>query len=224
MKKEIQRAIICFLILSIIGMGLQANVTQSWYLDEVRLLVNGQSFSNGDSKMFLLIDVPSTGGKAVEYLLYEVENNGLSDDWWFYEYSPLNWYPIGLELNFYDYIIVVNTNSDGSGGYDEFTVSLTVYDSGQSYSSCTYQFGDKYSNYIQIAIWQFQDFGQLKFANSGDAVAKWTINGEYSYWSGGFDYYDWYSIESYLDDYFGGNEQKIETLIYNYNFPDPYPN
>lgn len=195
------------------------------YNDDTSLLINESGWAE-DEHLILLVDVPSTGGKAIRYAMYEVITC-TGDNWYFYEDSSSSVDPVYLHLNWYDYIIIVGSDSSNNGNMDEFSLTMTVYDSGSSYSTYkSYNFGDSAGNDFYVGIWQFQDCGQLKFGNSGKVVAKWEDDGDHgATWPGVFTDSDWSGIWGYLDDYYNSaNEHKIEDLLAYYTFPDPYPN
>ncbi|MEA2070093.1 MAG: hypothetical protein U9O98_02270 [Asgard group archaeon] len=128
---------------------------------------------NEDGKLFLLVDVPSTGGKAIRYAMYEVISNS-NDNWYFYEDSSSNTNPVYLYLNWYDYVIIVTSDSSSNGDMDDFSLTMQVDDSGESdFTYKTYNFGDSSGTDLYIGIWQLEDKGYLEFAHNGKPVIQW---------------------------------------------------
>jgi len=99
---------------------------------------------------------------------------------------------------------------------------MTVYDSGTSSTTKTYEFGDSAGNDFRIAVFQLSG-GYLSFSNDGKTVASYRNDGvKGSDWSVYSDA-DWKDLWSYLDDYFSsGEENEVEDMLNFVNFPDPY--
>ncbi len=195
--------------------------TNAYFKDDVEIFFNGSGLNSGDEKLIILVDVPSYGGKAIRYFMYEIYDN---DDWWFDEARSGNTHEgaVEINLNYMDFLIIVNSDSDDNDNWDDFSVKMTVYDSGVSSTTTTYEFGDSAGNDFRIAVFQLRG-ALLSFANNGKTVASYRNDGvKGSDWSVYSDA-DWKDLWTYLDDYFSsGEENEVEDMLNFVNFPDPY--
>ncbi|MHA1400798.1 MAG: hypothetical protein ACTSQE_10675 [Candidatus Heimdallarchaeaceae archaeon] len=194
--------------------------TYAYFKDDVEIYFNGWGLDAEDDKLVILVDVPSNGGEAVKYFMYEIYDN---DDWWFDEARTGNTHEGAVEiyLHHMDFLIIVNSDSDDDGNWDDFNVVMTVYDSGESSTTIKYEFGDSAGNDLLIAVFQL-DGGYLSFSNDGKTVASYRNDGvKGSDWSVYSDA-DWADLWNYLDDYFSsGEENEVEDMLKYCDFPAP---
>ncbi|MCF2142813.1 MAG: hypothetical protein K9W42_03860 [Candidatus Heimdallarchaeota archaeon] len=214
-----KRSLILFVILLTI-LSLNSFFVNSAYVDNIRIHFNGSGLY-GDSVLILLVDVPSTGGKATRYFAYETTGK---DDFDIYETlsgPDLAFMPY---LNYMDFLIIVASNSNG-GGWNDFSMQITVYDGSHSDKSYKYNFGDSAGDDLKVGIWQFTQYATMEFYNNGYTIASWRWDNQYAYWTdGGYSHDDWASFWSHLDDYFSsGADNEIEDVLAYVTFPDPWP-
>lgn len=196
-------------------------MSQSMTYDNVKIFFNSNGLDSGDSKIVLLVDVPISGGKAVRYFMLELEEK---DDYWFYEQQDGTNNPTTVYLDKYDFIIIVNSNSDGVGYTDEWNMHIDTYDDGiLRDTSVDYNFGDSQGNDLKVGIFQLKNSGSLSFYNDGATVARWEWDNKVKGSTcEDYDDSDWLGIWGYLTSYINyGYEYYIEMLLDNFVFLEP---
>lgn len=225
------RKIINFIVISYtillgsIGMGLGIYFGYSIKQD-AWLFINCSGLNYGDQKLIILVDVPSTGGKANQFFMYEIVNNGLGDNWYFYEGNENSNKPSISHPKDFDFIIVVASDSSGNDKWDDFTLKMSILDNELNDKwdwVSPYNFGDDAGNCLAIGVWQLSKGENFTFLLSGLCVASLHCHGSCPSYSSFYSDDDWNLLWNFLDGYFyDGDEQKVENLIVDFSFPAPY--
>ncbi|MFW9921811.1 MAG: hypothetical protein ACFFDW_00795 [Candidatus Thorarchaeota archaeon] len=117
------------------------------------ILINGSGFGYGDQKLVVFIDVPTNVGIVTRISMYELVNNGLTDNWYFYETTNYAKQPSIPNPEEFDLVIFIASNSNKNNNWDDFEIQMTTFNDGVSNTwSFSYHFGDKYGNYFHIGI------------------------------------------------------------------------
>lgn len=183
-------------------------------------LINGSGFSVGDQKLVIFVDIPTTGGTPNRYFIYEFVNNGFMDNWYFYVGENNVKKRIVSNPEEFDFIIIINSDSNGNENWDDFSVVLSLFNNRITSQTYNYNFGDNAANVNKAAVWQILSGDTIEFKRDGVEVADWMWDGK-----GAYDGYldeDWMPLWDCIENYFNdGNEQEVENLLVDITFPAP---
>ena len=211
------------MVFSILVFFLGMNLSSSMIYDNVRILFDGNGLDAGDQKLILLVDVPDNGGGlATDWFLYEITN---IDDVWIYEQQDgSSQGPTVIGLDNFNFIIIINSDSDGVGATDEWSMYLRGWEDG-SETCCTalYQFGDSLNSDYRMMLFEMDNVPASTKDISIHSIAGWR-------WGGAKEVYSsYYNDEDFTDLFWGyisayrltGAESSIASLLETFSFPDP---
>lgn len=153
--------------------------------------------------------------------MYEITSKGVSDNWYFYDDFENSKQPSISNYVELDYIIIVNSDSNGNGNWDDFSLRMTLSFEGHSDDWLkSYSFGDKAANKLQIGIWQISYDENFTFVDNGGRIASLSEAGlTYSSFNSDNDWGAiWDCLKVYFDD---GDEQEVENKLIDFSFPKP---
>ncbi len=205
-----------FLTMALIGMSTLPS--SSSFFDDVYVTFHGTNFSSGDHKLFLIVDVDSTG-KIKSFVSLEAETQSNFDirvheqgsdapnDYTTYFYA---------DLQDADFIIIATMSADDSF-YDEFDLRIDVWDSGVTTNGeTTLHFGENSGSSSKLK------YAVLKL-HGAYLESTYLIGKQHNGYISGGSPCDWNDLWSYLDTYAGGSEKKgqnyIEDIQSDYTFP-----
>lgn len=212
------------LVLSSLTVGLGVHYGYS-VKQNAWLLLNTSGSGPRDQKLIIFVDVPSSGGVPLRYFMYEFSSRGLVDNWYFYTDNK-NSNPRSIaNPNEFDFIIILASDSNGNGNWDDFNVIITLFSENNQHSSGKYSFGDDFGNTQKIGVWQISTNEVFALANNGAVISSLSCSGDINYNQLGYTLEDWESIYIYLGNYFiNGDESIVEQLLTNCIFPEPSTN
>ncbi len=225
------RRAISFIVISYIivfgGIGIGLGVYIGYSIkQDAWLFINCSRLNWGDQKLIILVDVPSTGGKANQFFMYEIVNNGFGDNWYFYEGIENSNKPSVSNPKDFDFIIVVASDSNGNDKWDDFSLKMEILDSELNDKwdwVSPYNFGDDAGNCLATGVWQLSKEEDFTFLLNGLCVASLHCQGRCPSYSSLYPNDDWNLLWDCLEGYFyDGDEQEVENLIVDFSFPAPY--
>ncbi len=217
-NKKILKNLNILLFLFALLIGLSVYSSKAFTYDNVKLYFNGYSVAY-DENLILLVDVPSSGGKATNFFAYEVKGQ---DDFWIYETRTGTDGALCPELNRMDFIIICVSDSNDNGDYDDFNMIIESYDDGSKTDTTNnYHYGDSGDSDLKIGVYQLVNTASMQFVNDPYVVTSWRSDGEYTYWQ--YSKSDWSTFYGYMDDYItNGDDWELEDVLNYVNFPAPY--
>ncbi len=200
-------------------MFVNSNLSNSYIYDNCYLYFNGSSVYY-DETLILLVDVPSTGGKAIHYFLYETTNR---NDFYIYESRGGSNGVVCPYLNNMDFIIICVSDSNDNGDYDDFNYIIDSYDGGvKRDSTLNTNFGDSSQDDYRMCVFQIKNRGNMIFEREGAKVFG-RDRDDFTWWSAGYVLSNWTPMYYYMDDYYSnGDDWQVEDVINYISFPAPY--
>ena len=204
-------------------LGIIVPITMVNFSNELYLRIDGKGLHSVDDKIILFIDVPDIGGIAIAHSVFVVKSKGLRDNWDFFDNIKPKETDFKVDLHSMDFIIIINSDSNGNGKWDDFSLRLTLPNSENYYDSKSYHFGDEACNRLMLGIWQLNHTTSLSLFNYGKSIYYLDNGAPSTQFSGQYyDYTDWQNLWDYTAEYIhGGDETTVFELLLDYNFPAP---